>query len=175
MLDDGPVCSLLCCPAPARNVNQQSPSNKSLSNIQLDMDTDTLWPLCVHPEGDYADWLQSPNTEISATWAYTRRHGDHQDRREDVHTHMFVLDTLHVIILLLRTLRVKVKSVVCLYSCLYILSSQQCRAAPTPAPVLGGSRDIFITTIGETKNVTRLVPTTFYIHIAGPGWVQGTD
>ena len=42
MLDDGPVCSLLCCPAPARNVNQQSPSNKSLSNIQLDMETDTL-------------------------------------------------------------------------------------------------------------------------------------
>ena len=89
--------------------------------------------------------------------------------------HVCIRYSLHVIILLLRTLRVKVKSVVCLYSCLYILSSQQCGAPPTPAPVLGGSRDIFITTIGETKNVTRLVPTTFYIHIAGPGWVQGTN
>ena len=39
--DDGPVCSLLCCPAAARNNVQgvQFPSNKRLSNIQLDIDT----------------------------------------------------------------------------------------------------------------------------------------
>ena len=139
-----------------------------------------------------ADWLQPSITEISATAASSRASVLHHTLQslhlghtpggmaiirtvERRSKHVSIIYIVCMLLICSGSWRHWVQKCGFLYSCLYILSSQQCRAAPTPAPVLGGSRDVFITTIGETKNVTRLVPTTFYIHIAGPGWVQGTN